>query len=93
MGMKQILGIALAGAVSVGAVLGSGMPVYAAAEDWIRVDVDRNGNKQPSISPIDLGSGEVDWEMSYGYTIHPEYKYVLRICDENTREWGKSHNP
>lgn len=44
MKVKQILGIALAGAVSMGAVLGSIMPVYAASEDWIRVDVDSNGD-------------------------------------------------
>ncbi len=86
MRMKQILGIALAGAVSVGAVFGSGMPVYAAAEDWIRVDVDSNGSKQPSVS---LDTDEW-WHVSFGYTVQPNYKYALRFCDNWTKEWGKS---
>ena len=61
MRMKQILGFALAGAMSVGAVLGSEMPVYAAAEDWLRFDADSNGRKQPD--PPD----EENWKMSYGW--------------------------
>lgn len=83
MRMKQILGIALAGAVSVGAVFGSGMPVYAVAEDWLRFDADSNGSKQPD--PPD----EENWKMSYGYTTHPNYKYILRYCTENTRMHNK----
>lgn len=81
---KQILGITLAAAVSIGAVLGSGMPVYAAAEDWLRFDENSDGSKQPD--PPD----EENWKMSYGYTIHPNYKYILRYCTEDTRMWEKN---
>ncbi len=83
MRMKQILGFALAGAMSVGAVLGSEMPVYAAAEDWLRFDADSNGRKQPD--PPD----EENWKMSYGYTMYPNYKYLLHYCTENTRMHNK----
>ncbi len=89
MKVKQILGIALAGAVSMGAVLGSIMPVYAASEDWIRVGVDSNGNKQLSVS-LDTDGTDEWWHMSFGYTVQPNYKYALRFCDDWTKEWGKS---
>lgn len=84
MKVKQILGITLAAAVSMGAVLGSGMPVYAAAEDWLRFDANSDGSKQPD--PLD----EEGWKMSYGYTIHSNYKYILRYCTEDTRMWEKN---
>ncbi|MDE7432330.1 MAG: hypothetical protein K2N34_10525 [Lachnospiraceae bacterium] len=89
MKVKQILGIALAGVVSMGAVLGSRMPVYAASEDWIKVDVDSNGNKQPSVS-LDTDGTDEWWHMSFGYTVQPNYKYALRFCNDWTKEWGKS---
>lgn len=28
--------------------------------------------------------------MSYGYTTHPNYKYILRYCTEDTRMWEKN---
>lgn len=90
MKMKQVYSIAMAGAMALGVALGSGMPAYAAQEDWIKVDTDSAGNRQPSVSAIDNGWGGADWRISYGYAVHPGYKYVLRICDQNTREWGKS---
>lgn len=90
MKMKQVCSIAMAGVMTLGVALGSGVSAYAAPEDWFKIDTDSRGSRQPSVSATGWDEGHPDWEISYGYTIHPGYKYVLRICDDNTREWGKS---
>lgn len=85
MKMKQIYSIALAGALTLGVALGSGTSAYAAQGDWIRSGVDSEGNEQPSTKYVPYNPPYATWyEISYGYTVQPGYKYMLRLPYDGT---------
>lgn len=80
---KKFCAIAMTAAMTLGVVLGNGVSAYAAQEDWIRSGADSEGNVQPSVKYVPYNPPHVTWyEISYGYTVKPGYKYVLRLPDD-----------
>lgn len=75
MNRKRICSVLMAGVMTLGIVLSSGVSAEAAPEDWFRFDVEADGKQQPTIQII----GAPLWGISYGYTLHSDYKYVLQL--------------
>lgn len=85
MKMKRVCSLVMAGAMTLGVVLGNGVSAYAAAEDWFQFGVDGGGNQQPTLGKSvqyenEFGGIAGGWTIvSYGYALQSGYKYVVRL--------------